>query len=817
VDESHTLIEGAGATPPFEVDLAHGTVFAGRYEIRRLLGRGGAGFVVQAHDRALDEQVAIKMLRPEHGAEREWIERLAREVKLARQIRHPNVCRVFDFGQADGRAFLVMELARGSLRDELRGPQAGRSLDQKLADARAVASGVAAVHAAGVVHRDVTPQNVLRMPDGRLVVSDFGLATDSDPTMSSIHGGTVAYMAPELSRGEHASFASDVWALGAILHEIVFGRRPLWRDGLFGLALEPASAGASRAERRLVEICKRCMIEHGRRRPPADEVRRLVESATDAASWSRRGRALAAVGGLATLALGLAATWTPAPRAVPAPAHVAGPAPELLVTFEGAAADWSRTSRLLGTFDQRIEAVTALPGGDAVRVVWGDPRRAEDVALATGARSPAVLPPTPPGAGPVVTSPDGEALAFEGYEAGGRPFVFLSAARADARPVPVAAAADPSLASEPRWLAGGRAFVFDADVRNVGVFSLDTNRPTILPTVDHRPAFTTFKAAVHDRILVARIAENSTSQIAIFSWPAMAVVSRFDLPAFAVEWQSDDGRHLFGIAAENGDASVVVALDTEARRARRLGGMPGRNLRTLARAGGQLVFSTFQFGGDVWVEDERGGRVVARDVHAREVARGGGHILITIRQGGVQRIARLDEEGRWRGFLTAGPTDDSPSVLPGGTAWTYLRRGGEAPGFYRCEFRGTCRRLLSTIMHYATVSPDGTRVAYVDPAPQGTRARVVGIDGQGSRDVGDASSFCGPAWSSNDTLWISRRAEGTPEWLEVDVSGPARPTGRRFAGTRDCSDGTPDPAAPLRDGARIIVSWRAELRAQTVD
>lgn len=814
MDETQTLIEGARASSALESDLARGTLFAGRYEIRRLLGRGGAGFVVQAHDRALDENVAIKMLRPEHGAERAWIERLAREVKLARQVRHPNVCRVFDFGQADGRAFLVMELARGSLREELLAGAPARSLEQRLVDARAVASGVAAVHAAGVVHRDVTPQNVLRMSDGRLVVSDFGLATDADPTMSSIHGGTVAYMAPELARGEHATFASDVWALGAILHEIVFGRRPLWRDGRFGPSLESVSTGGSRVERRVVDICKRCMVEHGRRRPPADEVKRLVESATEDRPWARRGRGLTLAGtvGVAALAVGLAVKWAPV-----APEQASGaPASELLIGFEGAAADWSRTSRILGTFDQRIEAVTALPGGEAVRVVWGEPRRAEDVALATGARTPAVLPPTPPGAGPVVTSPDGAALAFEGYEPGGRPFVFLSPARPDARPVPVAAAADPSLASEPRWLAGSRAFIFDADVRNVGVFSLDTNRATILPTVDARPAFTTFKAAVHDRVLVTRLSENLTSQIAILSWPAMAVVSRFDLAAFAVEWQSDDGRRLFGIAAERGDAYVVISLDTEKRRAWRLGGIPGQNLRTLARAGDQLVFSTFQFGGDVWVEDEHGGRVVARDVHAREIARGGGHILITVQQGGVMRILDLDPAGRGRGFLTSGPVDGAPSVLPGGKAWTYLRRGGDAPGFYRCEFGGGCKRLSPTIMHYATVSPDGTRVAYVDPAPQGTRARVVGIDGLGSRDVGDASSFCAPAWSSEHTLWVSRRTEGTPEWIEVDVTGAARPTGRRLAGKRDCTDGTPDPASPLRDGARIIVSWRAELRAQTV-
>ena len=158
-----------------------------------------------------------------------WAARLAREVKLARQIQHPNVCRVFDFEQADGRAFLVMELAeKGSLRDELRsGELAARPLADRIADARAVASALAAIHAAGIVHRDLSPQNMLRMGDGRLVLSDFGLATDASEN-TSIHGGTVAYMAPEVVLGGKASVASDIWSLGVVMHEMVFGAKPRW-------------------------------------------------------------------------------------------------------------------------------------------------------------------------------------------------------------------------------------------------------------------------------------------------------------------------------------------------------------------------------------------------------------------------------------------------------------------------------------------------------------------------------------------------------------------------------------------------------------
>ncbi len=188
------------------VPLRSGMVLAGRYEIGKIIGQGGMGVVVQAFDRSLGVEVAIKIVRAEYAGEREWSERLAREVKLARQIQHANVCRVFDYAQADGRGFLIMELATGgTLRDELRaGVTAARPLAARIADARAIAAGLTAIHAAGIVHRDISPQNALRMSDGRLVLSDFGLATDSFDGTTSIRGGTVAYMAPEVARGGRA-------------------------------------------------------------------------------------------------------------------------------------------------------------------------------------------------------------------------------------------------------------------------------------------------------------------------------------------------------------------------------------------------------------------------------------------------------------------------------------------------------------------------------------------------------------------------------------------------------------------------------------
>ncbi|HEY6477740.1 MAG TPA: serine/threonine-protein kinase, partial [Polyangia bacterium] len=304
--EGPTAIEPPPAAAAGQGALVPGTVLAGRYEVRAVIGRGGVGLVVEAHDRTLGVAVAIKIVRAELAGEREWSERLAREVKLARQIQHPNVCRVFDFAQADGRAFLIMELATGgTLRDEIRNATTcARPLGDRISDARALAAGLAAIHAAGIVHRDISPQNALRMSDGRLILSDFGLATDSFDGTTSIHGGTVAYMAPEVLRGARANVAGDLWALGAVIHEIVFGERLQWNAQMAEMRSSVAGRRLSPVERSIYEICRACLATHPARRPPsAAEIAGRLSDVGLARSAGRRTRQRAA---LAIAAAGIA-------------------------------------------------------------------------------------------------------------------------------------------------------------------------------------------------------------------------------------------------------------------------------------------------------------------------------------------------------------------------------------------------------------------------------------------------------------------------------------------------------------------------------
>jgi eukaryotic-like serine/threonine-protein kinase len=269
----HTVLTTTSRQSVQLIELRPGSLLAGRYQIEATLGQGGSGTVYRAWDRALGEPIAIKVLRHDRAAERSWIKRLAREVKLARVIRHPNVCRIFELGHGDGHWFVTMELGTGgTLRELLQdGTAAQRPLSERLADARAICAGLAAIHAVGIIHRDVTPQNVLRLTDGRLVLSDFGLAIPMTAN-TTVHGGTPNYMPPETLLGSRGDQRSDVWQLGVILHEVLFGARPSFHhegEGAKEAAKMrwPLPLEASPVEEELARLCATCLASNPAARP----------------------------------------------------------------------------------------------------------------------------------------------------------------------------------------------------------------------------------------------------------------------------------------------------------------------------------------------------------------------------------------------------------------------------------------------------------------------------------------------------------------------------------------------------------------------
>ena len=207
-----------------------GTLLGGRYRIVGLLGRGGMGEVYRAEDLKLGEPVALKFLPAELTLDGAALARFHREVRVARQIAHPNVCRVFDIGEAGGLHFLSMEYIDGEDLSGLLNRIGRLSRDKAVELARQICAGLAAAHEAGVLHRDMKPANVMIDGRGRAKITDFGLAQVADELQGeAAFAGTPAYMAPEQIRAGEVSIATDLYALGLVLYEMFTGERPFSR------------------------------------------------------------------------------------------------------------------------------------------------------------------------------------------------------------------------------------------------------------------------------------------------------------------------------------------------------------------------------------------------------------------------------------------------------------------------------------------------------------------------------------------------------------------------------------------------------------
>ena len=222
---------GGSAMPTTLLSLA--TALEGRYQVLSELGRGGMGIVYHAYDKQLKEQVAIKLLSPLLSTDNEALERLTREVSLARRVTHPNVIRIHDIAEVNGLHYVSMEYFGGTnLKEHVK-----RSGSLSLLNAYQILSqmcdGLEAAHSQGVVHRDLKSQNVMVGPTGQIKIIDFGLARSvhlEGMTATGLIMGTPEYMAPEQVSGKHVDERADIYALGVILFEMLTGRVPFTGD-----------------------------------------------------------------------------------------------------------------------------------------------------------------------------------------------------------------------------------------------------------------------------------------------------------------------------------------------------------------------------------------------------------------------------------------------------------------------------------------------------------------------------------------------------------------------------------------------------------
>jgi serine/threonine-protein kinase len=260
---SSTPISSSGVD---EGQFPVGTVLAGRYKILGLIGRGGMGEVYKAGDLKLGQPVALKFLPESTSKNESQLARFRAEVRIAGQVSHPNVCRMYDIGEVDGKTFLSMEYVDGDdLRSLLR--RIGRlPHDKALEIARRLCAGLAAAHDKGVLHRDLKPGNVMIDGRGQVLITDFGLAAMTGQIQGAfVREGTPAYMAPEQLAGKEVTVRSDVYALGLVLHEIFTGYR-LYENG--AERVTPVSLSSSKDIDPAVErVILRCLDVEPRNRP----------------------------------------------------------------------------------------------------------------------------------------------------------------------------------------------------------------------------------------------------------------------------------------------------------------------------------------------------------------------------------------------------------------------------------------------------------------------------------------------------------------------------------------------------------------------
>jgi len=218
---------------------AVGTILSERYTLTRRIAAGGMGEVWEATDTVLDRTVAVKLLSPALSQQGGFLDRFRAEARYAAALHQPNITTVFDYGEDDGSAYLVMELVTGQPLSQIIAERSPLPAETTASILMQAATALEAAHRGGVIHRDVKPANILVTPDGTVKLTDFGISrlVDSAPlTQTGQVIGTAQYLAPELVTGQSATASSDIYALGVVGHEMLTGRRPFDGDTVMATA-----------------------------------------------------------------------------------------------------------------------------------------------------------------------------------------------------------------------------------------------------------------------------------------------------------------------------------------------------------------------------------------------------------------------------------------------------------------------------------------------------------------------------------------------------------------------------------------------------
>lgn len=343
----------------------------------------------------------------------------------------------------------------------------------------------------------------------------------------------------------------------------------------------------------------------------------------------------------------------------------------------------------------------------------------------------------------------------------------------------------------------------------MGVFAIDSRRVSALPETTARSFATMFRSIVGGDIAVVRWLDIEETEVVRISTEALKEEARFRVPERALHVRGNDALLYYasvGLVHEAG----IVEVDLGSLSARRIGSVPGQLARHPQPSAEGLVFATTRHRANVLLREPNGRmRPLTDGTDVHSAGRCGGDFVI----GGEERdrsvVKRIDARGSLVKILAPGPTDGTGACSSDGRIW-YFSRLRPSPAIRRCD-DSDCRDIFSGVAAYPTVSPDGTRIAFMAYEARGPVVYWERAEGGPIHEVSETETACAAGWASSQTLWISRRRDGKVIWTQVDADS-GRELGQTVAGSRDCSDGRPDPASPIDPGLRIVYDQRSQLR-----
>ena len=728
------------------MSLAAGTKL-GPYEVLSALGSGGMGEVYKARDSRLNRQVALKILLPDRMANPERRQRFVQEAQLASSLQHPHIVVIYEIGSAEGVDFIAMELVRGRTLEALI-PRAGMRLGEALKIAVQVADALTAAHAAGVVHRDLKPGNIMVTEEGQVKVLDFGLAKLMEtapageldethtqaPSVKTEEGtilGSAPYMSPEQVEGKNVDARSDIFSFGAILYEMLTGKRAFSGESKMStlaavLQADPKPLSGQMADalpREVERLVLRCLRKdlNTRAQHMADLKIGLAELLEDSQSGSLDAPALT--------------TRKPAKR------RWWMPTAAVLAVGALAAAWWLRPAEQNASFEPLplttypgSESVPSFsPDGSQVAFQWsGEKDQQNDIYLKLIGGGPPLRLTTDPGNHNFPAwSPDGKSIAYSGIHPDGRRGIFLIPALGGPERLLVESSSRalyPAWSPDSKWIAASPPWLFNSSEVSINLISVESGERVDLAKLNPALAGSREPAFSPDGRWLAYSTTpggSNTSSLWVIELTADGKphgsprqITFSKLGANYPVWTADGKEIVFQEGTPNSSGAISRVKPDGKGKVRRIPGLGYTSGQIAISRNGRMAFSRGGIDHDIWRYDLKGGGPPAKWISSTawdssaEYSADGRRIVFSSNRSGSRELWVCDAEGGNPAQIThfGGPIAGTPRWSPDGRQIAFdARPDGNADIFVVNSEGGGLRRLTQTPGEDARPdwSPDG--------------------------------------------------------------------------------------------------------------